>query len=229
MSIYTLKKDPFSSHSLVASEILKINPARILDIGCATGLIARAVSSLSGNTEKHRLWGIDKDAQAVKQAKSHYRRVWNMDIEQQLPSAPRKFDCIVCADVLEHLVNPWNSLRKIVECLLTNDGTVLISLPNVANWYIRTKLLTGTFNYQKRGLLDRTHLRFFTKESADKLIEQTNLTCLSFTATPIPLPIIWKQTSVGNTLFPIHVINHRISRLFPTLFGYQLLYICKKK
>jgi len=187
------------------------------------------MSLLSQNDQTDRLWAIDKDKQALKQAKKYYRRVWSMDIEQRLPSVSHKFDCIVCADVLEHLVNPWNALRKIVETLLTNDGTVLISLPNVANWYIRTKLLTGTFNYQKKGLLDRTHLRFFTKESADQLIEQANLTCLSFTATPIPLPIIWKQTSVGNTLFPVHVINHRVSRLFPTLFGYQLLYICKKK
>jgi SAM-dependent methyltransferase len=87
------------------------------------------------------------------------------DLQQVPDIAPRNFDTIIFADVLEHLAWPAGVLKKYAD-LLKPDGTVIVSLPNVGLWSVRLGLLFGRFRYQDSGVLDRTHLRFFTRRSA---------------------------------------------------------------
>jgi SAM-dependent methyltransferase len=92
----------------------------------------------------------------------------------QLDLEPASFDAILFADVLEHLVNPWAALRN-VQRFLKPDGLTVISIPNIANFGVRANLLKGEFDYQDFGIYDRTHLRFFTRKSADALVQSAGL------------------------------------------------------
>ncbi len=88
----------------------------------------------------------------------------------ELPYAPGSFDCLVYADVLEHIIDPW-SLLVCHRPLLASGGTLIVSLPNVQFIGVIAGLLRGRWDYRERGVLDRTHLRFFTRRSAQTMIE----------------------------------------------------------
>jgi 2-polyprenyl-3-methyl-5-hydroxy-6-metoxy-1,4-benzoquinol methylase len=103
--------------------------------------------------------------------------LFKLDIEKSLPDLPQaSFDLILCLDVLEHLVNPWEAVRKL-DSLLKPGGLWIISVPNVRNYHILADLaFRGKFDYRESGILDRTHLRFFTRASAIALVESTGAT-----------------------------------------------------
>jgi len=90
--------------------------------------------------------------------------------EITLPWLPESFDCIIAGDVLEHLIDPWQVLTRI-RLLLRQDGLLLVSLPNVRNWHVVYQLLIkDEWRYQVVGVMDKTHLRFFTRRSAEKML-----------------------------------------------------------
>ena len=225
MQSYTLKKDPFSSHSFIAFTINKHKPNRILDIGCNRGMIGKTL----GQKWKNKLWAVDVDVNAIKKASRYYKEIYKVDIEKMNPRSEAKFDCLIFGDVLEHFIDPWSTLKKCVDQLLKRNGLVIISLPNIVNWHVRWHLAMGNFVYKQRGLMDITHLRFFTLKSAKLLIGNAGLSILENKVSPIPLPLIWKQTDVGKPFFWLHCLNYSITNLRPGLFGYQLLFVCKKK
>jgi len=124
------------------------------------------------------------------------------------------------------------SPRAILEKLarqLNPGGKILISLPNVANIWVRLNLLIGRFNYSRVGILDETHLRFFTLKSARQLAADSGLDVISTGVTPIPLPLILPATSKGRSLSFLHVINWALTKLRKTLLGYQFILICRPK
>jgi 2-polyprenyl-3-methyl-5-hydroxy-6-metoxy-1,4-benzoquinol methylase len=96
------------------------------------------------------------------------------DVEEGLPFEPASFDCIIFADVLEHLVDPWRTLREAAE-LLSDDGVVVASVPNVQNLAVLWRLARGRWDYRERGILDRGHLRFFTLKTLCDLFAQAGL------------------------------------------------------
>ena len=97
------------------------------------------------------------------------------------------FDFILFMDVLEHLDDPWNVLKK-MKIYLKDGGFVVISVPNIANWAVRWNLLWGNFEYGTRGILDKTHLRFFNEKSAKKLLEDAGFEIVKYDIIPsIPL------------------------------------------
>ncbi len=135
----------------------------------------------------------------------------------------RPFDVIVCADVLEHLAEPERVLAS-VRRWLAPGGLLLVSVPNVANAAIRLSLLAGRFEYSDKGILDRTHLRFFTRRSARRLVEQAGFRVRRIRATPVPaelaLPVLGR--------FPFRPLSRALAaaaaRAWPTLFAYQFLF-----
>lgn len=149
-------------------EILEMIPdtaRRILDVGCGAGVLGALIKA-NRPTEVH---GIELTADASNIAKSRLDRVWNSAIEHVLPElANGYYDCIVVADVLEHLVDPWSVLRTL-KTKLAPKGKVVASLPNIQNWEILANLIQGKWDYQGEGILDRTHLRFFTRKSVEEL------------------------------------------------------------
>ena len=116
--------------------------------------------------------GIELNANAANAAKDVLDDVVHGDIEKiTLPYSDNSFDCILFADVLEHLINPLSALIK-VRRLLKKGGTVVASIPNVQFHGVIHQLIEGNWTYEKEGILDETHLRFFTYKEIEKIFSQ---------------------------------------------------------
>jgi SAM-dependent methyltransferase len=142
----------------------------VLDVGCGRGLLGESIRR-QGNS----VVGIERDPQQASAARARLDRVLQMDIvTDPLPEDLGKFDRIVFADVLEHVPDPWAVLARF-KVHLKSDGQMILSIPNVACWSIRFGLLFGRFEYKDYGILDRTHLRFFTLRGARRLVAESGL------------------------------------------------------
>jgi len=159
---------PDSSHNLLLG--LVPPAARVLEFGCATGYMSEVLGARLGCS----VTGIELCPEAADVARKHCERVIvgdaeHLDLAQAL--GPTRFDVILFADVLEHLREPGLLLSR-VRPFLAEGGSVVASIPNVAHGSVRLALLNGEFRYRDTGLLDSTHLRFFTRESIEELFEQ---------------------------------------------------------
>ena len=138
---------------------------RVLDVGCGAGRLGEAIKQ----RQPAQVSGIEFDANAAAAARQRLDHVWAGDIEQlDLQIPPGSFDAIVCADVLEHLRDPARLLHQAREWL-GPDGRLIASIPNVRHHTVIRSLLQGNWTYESAGLLDRTHLRFFTRREIEKL------------------------------------------------------------
>jgi 2-polyprenyl-3-methyl-5-hydroxy-6-metoxy-1,4-benzoquinol methylase len=158
-----------SLYNNVNPKIVKLyeNEVNVLDIGCSTGVLANVLKKI--NTDA-KITGIDISAQAGEKAKLILENFYCLDLDNVvLPDFGKKFDLIILGDVLEHLKRPDNLLSNL-KLILNEDGKIIISLPNIAYITIRIKLLLGTFEYEDTGIMDRTHLRFFTQKTVKNLI-----------------------------------------------------------
>ena len=139
---------------------------RVLDIGCATGYLAKEFRKNGCH-----VLGIEMDEEAAKVAGQYCDDILVGDVEQirRLPYPEGSFDIIVYADVLEHLKRPDLVLLRFKK-YLSKSGQLIVSVPNIAYFTIRLKLLLGRFEYGEKGILDTTHLRFFTLNSIKKML-----------------------------------------------------------
>lgn len=143
----------------------------ILDVGCGAGALGSELKS-SRTIQVH---GIEPSKQAANIASERLDCVWNCSVEDALPELQDgRYDCIILADVLEHLHNPDNVLSALLDKLHA-EGCVVASLPNVQNWAVVVDLLQGRWDYSSEGILDRTHLRFFTRRSVCELVWNAGL------------------------------------------------------
>jgi SAM-dependent methyltransferase len=159
-------------------EILEHVPAqarRVLDLGCATGATGAALRSRRGVA----VIGVEREPEYAREAARVLDRVHIADVEE-LAKAPDleerlgRFDTLIAADILEHLVDPWSTLRAYVE-LLDPGATVVVSLPNVGHWSTYAALALGTWPRRPEGIFDATHLRWFTLRDANALLRQAGL------------------------------------------------------
>lgn len=143
---------------------------RVLEIGCAGG---HTLEWLKKSGRCSWAAGVEPYAE-LSVTPGAVDRFFKLDIEENLPDLPSaSVDLILCLDVLEHLVDPWKTLRRL-DTFLRPGGMWIISVPNIRNYHILTDLtFKGLFNYADDGILDRTHLRFFTRTSAIQLAETT--------------------------------------------------------
>ncbi len=196
---FSMSTSPHSPHNIIPSLISSSTTA--LDVGCNTGYFAKTLNRKEVITD-----GIDINKSALKVAQKYCRKVFVRDLYSGKLSLPKKkYDYIIFADVLEHLPRPDLILTDSKK-YLANNGTILISLPNIARVEIRFQLLMGKFNYTTGGILSQDHLRFFTKESAIKMINGCGLKVQNV----IP-------TGLG------HIVG-----LFDTLTAFQFVYQCVK-
>lgn len=158
---------PFTAHRLLLEMVG--TGKRVLDVGCASGYLAERLKA-----QGCRVTGLERDPSAAEQARTHCERVLvgSADDEALLAKTGGGFDIILCGDILEHLPDPAIPLRAFSK-LLSPGGRLLVSLPNIAYLTVRLGLLFGRFEYRDQGILDRTHLRFFTLQSARRLFEST--------------------------------------------------------
>jgi 2-polyprenyl-3-methyl-5-hydroxy-6-metoxy-1,4-benzoquinol methylase len=146
---------------------------RILDVGCASGGFGVALREADPDRV---VWGIEADPQAAAVAADRYHRVVTGLFPDALAGLDVTFDCLVFNDVLEHLADPWTALRDGLRHL-EPGGAVVVSIPNIR--YVGTVVdlvLRGNWAYADRGVLDRTHLRFFTRRTAVELVAGAGLT-----------------------------------------------------
>jgi len=221
---YTYKRDdPYSSHSQILEWIDRERPDEVLEVGTATGYLSAEMTKRGCVVT-----GVEADPEMAQIAQQHCQRMIVGDAEQLDFSSLGKYDAIVLGDVVEHLRNPQQFLQKIAQ-QLKPGGKVLMSLPNIANIWVRLNLLFGRFNYSRVGILDETHLRFFTLASSKRIANESGLDVLSTSVTPIPLPLILPATSKGRILSFLHILNWGLARLRKTLFGYQFILVCQPK
>ena len=163
-------------------EILPFLPAkvgRLLDLGCGTGATVALVRKARAVT-----WagGVELDAAAAEEARAHCERIFAGDavmqnFEQEI--APSSLDLVLCLDVLEHLADPWKMVQRLSP-LLAPRGRLILSVPNIRNWKFLWRLAAkGDFRYRDAGVLDRTHLRFFVRETAIELATCGGLTLVA--------------------------------------------------
>jgi 2-polyprenyl-3-methyl-5-hydroxy-6-metoxy-1,4-benzoquinol methylase len=159
------------------------SPERVLDVGCGQATLAGEIRNLG-----HVVWGIEASSIAVAKAASRVDRCIQADLLDfkaiETVLAEERFDAIVFSDVLEHLYDPVNALR-FYRRFLAPGGRVLISVPNALNWQTRLSFLLGRFEYQDTGVLDRTHVRFFTFRSAARLLQAAGCSIEKTDFTPL--------------------------------------------
>jgi 2-polyprenyl-3-methyl-5-hydroxy-6-metoxy-1,4-benzoquinol methylase len=163
-----------SYYSQPRAELLQFVPRgvqSILDIGCGSGGFGRSLVDHLGPLIN--LWGVEPSPQAAQQARSHYSTVLTGTLEGVATQIDRRFDLICCNDVIEHGTDPA-AMLSLVQGLLTSTGSLLISVPNVRSISVLWMLLVRRdWQYQEHGVMDRTHLRFFTKRSVCRLVRQS--------------------------------------------------------
>lgn len=171
---YNFSNDPEGVYMLIAQEIA--SDSKVLDIGCASGYMGEFLVQ----NRQCELWGIEPDHESFVSAKEkRYKVILNDTVETGLANDAlknQKFDYIILADVLEHLLNPEAVLQQLHQ-FLTPGGKILISLPNVGHYSTRFTLLFGNWNMKESGILDRTHLHFYTLKTARELIENNGYVC----------------------------------------------------
>lgn len=206
--------DGNTSHALIVE--LVGTGKRVLDVGCATGYLAEVLAGRGCEVV-----GIEADPDAARQAEEPCEKVLvgdveEMDLERLLGGDT--FDVIVFGDVLEHLKEPARVLQRL-EGFLREDGHVVASIPNVAHGSVRLALLRGEFRYRRLGLMDDTHLRFFTRESVERLFEDAGFLITSLMRTI--RGIFGTEVEVDREAVPEEVL--RIVQQDPEALTYQFV------
>lgn len=146
----------------------------VLDVGCGAGVLGAHLKRRGAAL----VVGVEIDPDAAAAAQGVLDRVHVGDVEAlDLPYGAGTFDCIVLADVLEHLRDPWALLRRLAP-MLAAHGRLIAGLPNVRHWSVLRGLLQGQWTYLPAGILDRGHLRFFTRQTGCALLEAAGLTVI---------------------------------------------------
>lgn len=211
----------------------------VLDAGCGF-----ATTSQQIHERGNRVWGIESNPGAVKVARERIDHVIEADLQNIDAIGGQRFDVILFADVLEHLPWPAGILKNYVS-LLKPNGTVIVSLPNVGLWSVRFGLLLGQFRYADTGVLDRTHLRFFTRRTALDLLRSAGLEPVRRTYNPGLVrpfvPIVKKMMGSGSPgaileskpfrlyLKTVHPIERMIARMWPGLLAFQMIFEARPK
>jgi len=156
-------------------EMLKFIPetaTRILEIGCGDGSFGATVKHL----HPVHYTGVDIFEKSIAAASSNIDQVVLANIDNdELPFAHNQFDCLIMNDVLEHLIDPWHALEELLTYLAPN-GHVVASIPNMRHYpVIKDLLINGQWQYKEDGVMDRTHLRFFTRRTIENLFQSNNL------------------------------------------------------
>lgn len=150
--------------------------ATVLDVGCACG----DMGCILKDKQKAQMYGLEYNKESIEIAlkTNAYKEIIHLDLDQlnenSLPKYISKFDYIICGDILEHLRDPKFTLN-ILKSFLKKDGAIIASIPNIAHMSIKSNLLLNDFTYTPTGLLDETHIHFFTYKSIAEMVSSINL------------------------------------------------------
>jgi predicted TPR repeat methyltransferase len=220
-NVYEFKDFEGSSHRILIG-LIRHHARRggtLLDLGASAGHLGEAVRD-----HFDKSIGFEYEIACIGALRERFDRVFIADLEKvkRLPAV----DAIVLADVLEHLHDAPRLLRVVHDALSAN-GRVFISVPNIANITVRLGLLFGVFEYRDRGILDNTHLRFYTLRTIRNEVESAGFRVLAVGGSSVPIRLI-----IGSwTPEPLLRIGERVltlvTRLWKSLFAYQIILVAE--
>lgn len=219
-STMEMNPNPYSSHRLLAD--LAGTGHRVLDVGSGEGALALELTQ-RGNT----VVCLEIDPARAAIARSRGLEVHEINIEREGIEKLGAFDVVLCGDVIEHLLDPAAALQRL-KASLAPGGRLLVSIPNIAFYAIRARLLLGQFKYTDAGILDRTHLHFYTHATSRRLLEDAGLRIRRETITLAPptsaVPGVERRWYALLGRKAIGRAIHRAMRLLPGLFASQFVY-----
>ncbi len=221
---YPIKTSLHSSHEFVKLAVGRGHD--VLDVGCGEGFLAERIQQMGNHVT-----GIDVLPQAKQQ--DSFDQYVSADLEHGIdPDTPelrgREFDKVLLLDVLEHLRRPEKLLED-CRCFLKQNGHLIVSLPNVANITVRLMLLFGRFNYTERGILDKTHLRFFTRRTARQLLESNGYRVIDQKMTIMPFELVLGLPPDSLFMRILQRFLIACTAVMPGLFGYQIFLTAQKE
>lgn len=207
-------RDPFEAHALVTALIRR--GERVLEMGPSTGYITEHLVRNLGCS----VVAVETSAAAAAAARSRVEVEVIVPPAELPPEYRGSFDVLLCADVIEHVANPAAFLRHLLP-YLRPGGRLLLSVPNVAHWSVRWRLLRGHFDYEPIGVLAADHLRFFTRRSLEALLRDVGCRILSVRAT-IGRHEYYRGI-IRRALATQPAVIAGLARLWPGLFAFQLI------
>jgi SAM-dependent methyltransferase len=220
---YPFKDFEGSSHRVLLRLVRHYSSGgTLLDLGAAGGHLARA---LQGHFS--RRIGFEYNLEQLPRLSRRLDQGVIIDLEtvEKLPSS---VDAVILGDVLEHLRDGRRVLRMI-RSSLRDDGYLFLSVPNVANIVIRIGLLFGYFTYTRRGILDRTHLRFYTKGSIQREVRQSGFDVVAVHASSIPIRLVLEKKAPELLIRFGEKILTPLTAMMKSLFGYQIVLVARPR
>jgi glycosyltransferase involved in cell wall biosynthesis len=217
---YELKYGDDTSHQRIVHWLSSKQPSRVLDLGCADGRLSQLVRACG-----HHVTGVDvRKAEGIGERVDHFIEA---NLDDGIPSeVGAGYDIVLAADVLEHVREP-NRLLTGAQSVLNPRGTIVASVPNFSHWYPRTRVALGRFDYDRRGILDDGHVRFFTRRSFERLCNRAQLAVRRREAIGVPFEVLNRGAGSGGKIGALDTVvrvEHLAVSAWPTMFGFQFLY-----
>jgi 2-polyprenyl-3-methyl-5-hydroxy-6-metoxy-1,4-benzoquinol methylase len=217
---YGFKQAQDSSHGVILRWLAQRQPARVLDLGCSSGLLSERVRA-----QGHHVTAVD--VLELPQVRERVDTFIEADLDRGLPaaaSAEGPFDVVLAADVLEHVREPERLLDE-ARAVLKPRGSLIASVPNFGHWYARSRTAMGVFDYDQRGILDHGHVRFFTRRGLRRRLRSAGFAIIREEATGLPLDVLARGG--GRWRRPLAALDRLAVMAWPTLFGYQFVVMCE--
>jgi 2-polyprenyl-3-methyl-5-hydroxy-6-metoxy-1,4-benzoquinol methylase len=217
--------DPASSHSRIWAWLERHGVAgrQVLELGVGDASLTRRLFEAGARVD-----GIELDASAAELARPYCRTIVVDDLDEfRSEKLSESYDLVIAADVLEHLRDPEFVLSELRD-VVRPGGRLVVSLPNVANLYVRLNMVFGRFPYHSKGILDRTHLHFYTLKSAERLFAKAGWIVSERDVTAIPFVIVFPFLAKP-AFAPLMALVRASTRLWKGLLAYQGLFYATRR
>lgn len=223
---YKLVTSPYGAHMQIVE--LVGHRKQVLEFGCASGYLSEMLAA-----QGCQVVGIERDPAAALAAQQHCRSVITADLNtlQTISYPLGSFDVLLFTDVLEHLLDPVTVLRRFLPYLKSN-GRVVVSIPNIANWTIRWELIRGRWNHTDNGLMDKTHLHFYTRRTARELLNSADLQIIHEDVTQGLYHMPLYRATMHRLLTHLRLQDrfaYRLAKVRPELWALQFIFVATHK